>query len=58
MTGFRVGWAIAPRKLVDIMTNVQSQTTTCVSPVLQAAAEGALTGMQSIVESSPPVHSK
>jgi aspartate aminotransferase len=51
MTGFRVGWAIAPRKLVAIMTNVQSQTTTCVSPVLQAAAEGALTGMQSMVES-------
>ena len=51
MTGFRVGWAIAPKKLVAIMTNVQSQTTTCVSPVLQAAAEGALTGMQSMVES-------
>ena len=51
MTGFRVGWAIAPMKLVAIMTNVQSQTTTCVSPVMQAAAEGALTGMQSIVES-------
>ncbi len=50
MTGFRVGWVIAPRKLVEIMTNVQSQTTTCVSPVMQAAAEGALTGMQSIVE--------
>jgi len=51
MTGFRVGWVIAPRKLVEIMTNVQSQTTTCVSPVMQAAAEGALSGMQSIVES-------
>ncbi len=51
MTGFRIGWVIAPRRLVAIMTNVQSQTTTCVSPVMQAAAEGALTGMQSIVES-------
>jgi aspartate aminotransferase len=51
MTGFRVGWVIAPKKLVAIMTNIQSQTTTCVSPVMQAAAEGALTGMQSIVES-------
>jgi aspartate aminotransferase len=51
MTGFRVGWVIAPKRLVEIMTNVQSQTTTCVSPVMQAAAEGALTGMQSIVES-------
>jgi aspartate aminotransferase len=51
MTGFRIGWAVAPQPLVEIMTNVQSQTTTCVSPVMQAAAEGALTGMQSVVES-------
>jgi aspartate aminotransferase len=50
MTGFRVGWVTAPRKIVEIMTNVQSQTTTCVSPVMQSAAEGALTGMQSGVE--------
>ena len=50
MTGFRIGWVVAPRKLVEIMTNIQSQTTTCVSPVMQAAAEGALTGMQSNVE--------
>ncbi len=50
MTGFRIGWVIAPRRLVEIMTNVQSQTTTCVSPVMQSAAEGALTGMQSMVE--------
>ncbi len=32
------------------MTNVQSQITTCTSPFLQVAAEGALTGLQSIVE--------
>ena len=51
MTGFRIGWVVAPRRMVEVMTNVQSQTTTCVSPVMQAAAEGALTGMQSIVES-------
>ncbi len=50
MTGFRIGWAIAPRKLVAVMTNVQGQITTCVSPFLQVAAEGALTGLQSIVE--------
>jgi len=51
MTGFRIGWAIAPQKLVKIMTNVQSQTTSCASVILQAAAEGALTGIQSVVES-------
>jgi len=50
MTGFRIGWVVAPRELVEVMTNVQSQTTTCVSPVMQAAAEGALTGVQSNVE--------
>ena len=51
MTGFRIGWAIAPERLVRVMTNVQSQTTACASVILQAAAEGALTGIQSIVES-------
>jgi aspartate aminotransferase len=50
MTGFRIGWAIANRTLVEVMTNVQAQTTSCTSIVLQAAAEGALTGMQSVVE--------
>jgi aspartate aminotransferase len=50
MTGFRIGWVIAPKRLVEIMTNIQSQTTTCVSPVMQAAAEGALTGIQANVE--------
>jgi aspartate aminotransferase len=51
MTGFRIGWVVAGRKLVEVMTNVQAQTTSCVSVVLQAAAEGALTGVQSFVES-------
>jgi aspartate aminotransferase len=50
MTGFRIGWVIANRKLVEVMTNVQSQITSCTSSVLQAAAEGALIGMQSVVE--------
>jgi aspartate aminotransferase len=50
MTGYRIGWAIAPRELVQIMTNVQAQTTSCVSLILQAGAEGALNGVQSVVE--------
>jgi aspartate aminotransferase len=50
MTGFRIGWAIANRRLVEVMTNVQSQVTSTTSVVLQSAAEGALTGMQSIVD--------
>jgi aspartate aminotransferase len=50
MTGFRIGWVIAGRKLVEIMTNVQSQITSGPSVVTQAAAEGALLGLQSVVE--------
>jgi aspartate aminotransferase len=50
MTGFRVGWVAAPRELVRVMTNVLAQTTSCVSPIAQAAAEGALNGLQSVVE--------
>ncbi|MBI5957405.1 MAG: pyridoxal phosphate-dependent aminotransferase [Chloroflexi bacterium] len=50
MTGFRIGWAIANRRLVSVMTNVQAQTTSSPSLVSQAAAEGALTGVQSVVE--------
>jgi aspartate aminotransferase len=50
MTGFRIGWAIANRNLVEVMTNVQAQITSCTSPILQSAAEGALTGMQNVVE--------
>jgi aspartate aminotransferase len=51
MTGFRIGWVAANKELVRIMTNVQAQTTSCVATVCQAAAEGALTGLQSYVES-------
>lgn len=51
MTGFRIGWVVAPRKLVEVMINVQGQITSNPSAISQAAAEGALTGVQSIVES-------
>ncbi len=51
MTGFRIGWTIASRELVGIMSNVQGQITSCTSVLLQAAAEGAMTGLQSVVES-------
>jgi aspartate aminotransferase len=50
MTGFRIGWVTAPRQLVKVMTNVLAQTTSCVSPIAQAAAEGALNGLQSVVD--------
>jgi aspartate aminotransferase len=50
MTGFRIGWVVGPRALVGVMSNVLAQTTSCVSPLAQAAAEGALNGLQSVVE--------
>jgi aspartate aminotransferase len=51
MTGFRIGWVITNRRLTEVMTNVQAQMTSCPSVVLQSAAEGALNGLQSFVES-------
>jgi aspartate aminotransferase len=50
MTGFRIGWTVAPKQMVEVMTNVQGQITTTTSVILQAAAEGALMGLQSIVD--------
>lgn len=51
MTGFRIGWVVGPRKLVKVMTNIQAQMTSNPSVISQAAAEGALMGDQSVVES-------
>jgi aspartate aminotransferase len=50
MTGFRIGWVIANQRLVEVMTNVQGQVTSNPPAISQAAAEGALTGMQSVTE--------
>jgi aspartate aminotransferase len=46
MTGFRIGWAVAPKPVIAVMNNIQSATTSCNSGVLMAAAEGALRGPQ------------
>jgi len=47
MTGFRIGWAVANKKLITCMTNIQSHQTSGPSVVLQAAAVGAINGIQS-----------
>jgi aspartate aminotransferase len=49
MTGFRIGWAIGSSDLIKVMTNIQSQTTSGASIVLQDGALGALTGEQFVV---------
>jgi aspartate aminotransferase len=51
MTGFRIGWAVANKKLIRVMTNIQSHQTSGPSAVCQHAAVGALNGVQSSVES-------
>ena len=51
MTGFRIGWAVANRKLVEVMSNIQGHQTSGPSSLLQWAAVGALNGLQSCVES-------
>ena len=50
MTGFRIGWTIANPKITKVMINVAAQNTSCPSVVQQAAAAGALTGVQSGIE--------
>ncbi|MBI4802656.1 MAG: aminotransferase class I/II-fold pyridoxal phosphate-dependent enzyme [Elusimicrobia bacterium] len=50
MTGFRIGWAVANTKLIETMINIQAQTVSCPSALLQMAAVGALNGSQNYVE--------
>ncbi|MFW9930133.1 MAG: pyridoxal phosphate-dependent aminotransferase [Candidatus Thorarchaeota archaeon] len=51
MTGFRLGWAVANPEIIQAMAKIQGHTTSCPSAVTQAAAVGALNGIQSGVES-------
>jgi aspartate aminotransferase len=50
MTGFRVGWAIGAADLIGAMGNIQSQETSGAATPSQWAAVGALSGVQSSVE--------
>jgi aspartate aminotransferase len=50
MTGFRIGWAVANKKLIDVMTNIQGHQTSGPSVLLQHAATAAINGVQSSVE--------
>ncbi len=50
MTGWRVGWMIGPRDVVDAATNLQSHETSNVNNVAQRAALFALAGDLSAVE--------
>jgi aspartate aminotransferase len=50
MTGWRIGWSIAPERLAKAMDTVQGQSTTNPTAIAQHAAVAALTGPQSEVE--------
>lgn len=49
MTGWRVGFAGAPAELVRAMTNVQSQSLTCITSVSQSASVAALNGPKEFI---------
>jgi aspartate aminotransferase len=49
MTGWRMGWTVAPAPLVKAMDTIQSQETSCPSSVSQAALVAALDGPQDCV---------
>lgn len=51
MTGWRIGWTIAPAPLAKVLDVVQGQSTTNAAAVSQQAALAALTGPQSDLES-------
>jgi aspartate/methionine/tyrosine aminotransferase len=50
MTGWRIGWAVAPAKLIELAVKTQEPLVSCASDVSQAAALAALTGPQEFVE--------
>ncbi|MGP5436702.1 pyridoxal phosphate-dependent aminotransferase [Psychrobacter alimentarius] len=50
MTGWRIGYAGGPAKLIGAMKKVQSQSTSCPTSISQVAAEVAISGDQSVLE--------
>lgn len=50
MTGWRIGWACGPAKLITAMADIQSQSTSNPNSIAQVAAEAALNGDQQCVE--------
>ncbi|MDX1252254.1 MAG: pyridoxal phosphate-dependent aminotransferase [Gammaproteobacteria bacterium] len=50
MTGWRIGYAAGPVALIEAMTNVQSQSTSNPASISQVAAQAALEGDQSCIQ--------
>ncbi|MDD2768860.1 MAG: pyridoxal phosphate-dependent aminotransferase [Methylococcus sp.] len=49
MTGWRIGYAAGPARLIEAMTNIQSQSTSNPTSISQVAAETALSGEQGFI---------
>ncbi|NJD07675.1 MAG: pyridoxal phosphate-dependent aminotransferase [Methylococcaceae bacterium] len=49
MTGWRIGYAAGPAKLIEAMANIQSQSTSNPTSISQVAAETGLNGDQSFI---------
>ena len=49
MTGWRIGYSFGDKVIIDGMTKIQSQTTSCANSISQAAGVEALLGDQSMV---------
>jgi len=50
MTGFRIGWAVGNKEIIEAMATIQSQQTSGPAAPAQWAAVGALNGVQSSIE--------
>jgi aspartate aminotransferase len=50
MTGWRIGYAAGPKELITAMENIQSQSTSNPASISQVAAQAALNGDQSCVQ--------
>lgn len=50
MTGWRIGYAAGPAKIIGAMNKIQSQSTSNATSIAQAGAQAALNGDQSCIE--------
>ena len=58
MTGWRVGFVVAPPAISQFMSKIQEAYMACAPSVSQKAAEAALTGPQNIVEEMRSIYKK
>jgi aspartate aminotransferase len=49
MTGWRIGFSAGPKEIINVMTNIQSQSTSNPTSISQKAAVEALTGTQDFI---------